>query len=330
MVWVFAEREVTQQAVNPFFVELISKKPDFLVELLDARDQPAISNTQQIRLTVEGPAGRLQILDQGIREPLPPFDLAETFYEDIVEEESVVKELQIVEDLFPNELLYKEAYLNVLEADPATFTVRLSKMRLDDVPIKVYGVSGELSGATVNPETVKAYVLPDRFTEARVVLKPAQQTQATQKEITVNCQVDHPDPEANYQVKVSFPEEASPLQDFEISPARLGCLLPISMTGKYEVVIDDINILKEKITGQGTTLAIEAYRNSSTHLELEIYENDIPNELIPRKATYHLPPAHAGEIIIEKNPNLLLQFRLIPIPEAESIPEVLAPILEGP
>jgi len=329
IVWVFAEREVTQEAVTPLFVELFSMKPDFLVELLDHSDQPASSNTQQIRLAVEGPAGRLDILDQGIDNP-PRFDLAEAFYEGVAEGESEIKEVQIAEDLFKKEILYKETYLKVKESDPPVLKVRLTRMRLEEVPVKLYGESGELSGATVVPETVKAYVIPGQVGVARVRLKPAQQIQATEEEITVNCLVDHEDPEANYQVKVKFPEQASPLQEFEISPARLGYLFGESMKGKYDVVIEDKNVLKDmKIIGRGTVLAIEAYRKSEFHLALEIYESDSFDEPIPRKLVYYLPLAYTDKIFIEQNP-ILLRFRVALLPEPDTTPKPIPVLSESP
>lgn len=319
LIWVFAEREVTQNIrIEINLTKAIQLHEDLLVEFLDNQGNPTSEKSNRVTLTVEGPAGRILQVQQGQYEKNFILDIVELLGSRPEDTEPQIHEFDVVKQLFNNEYQYKDdIYLKVIESQPASIKLQVRKLVQTTLPVTVYDVDSqtELEVESREPAQVEAYLIAGQAVDAATVhLKPEQKLQATKAPIAVLAQVPLPDRMQTFDVMIKLPEESEVLPQDEIKAPRLGILLPDSMTQRFQVEILDKSPLKEQpLKFRGTAAAIAEYRESPYHLLLEITTTDNPNVLINRQLRYYLPPERLNEIeVLEKNA-ILLQFRLLPI-----------------
>ena len=320
LIWVFAEREVTQSTIIEVnLTKAVHLHEDLLVEFLDDQTNPiaTMEKSRRISLTVEGPAGRILQVQQGQYEKNIVLDIVELIGSRPEETEPQIYEFDVVKQIFNGEYQYKDIYLKVLKSQPMTVKLQVRQLVQTTLPVVVYDADsqGELEVESREPAQVEAYLIAGQAVDAATVrLKPEQKLQATKAPIPVLAQVSLPDRVQTFDIMIKLPAESTLLPQDEIKAPRLGILWPESMEGKFHVEILDKSPLKEQpLKFRGTTAAITEYRESDYHLILEISASDKPNVLINRKLRYHLPPERLNEIEVLETNAILLQFQLIPI-----------------
>lgn len=313
LIWVFAERAVMQTDTVTVAVELVRSQADVFVQYLNDRGEPLTVLQQNVVLTVEGPAGRIQAVREKPLDLKVPLDVQKLKYEpQAAEGQDYV--VRVVKDLLEGQLRLKDTELTVTEAQPQTLRLRVRKLVQQSLPIKVYDQQSgsQLSQASTNPAAVPAYVIEGQPAEARVILSSAQQVQAERGPITVD-NVVLPYGAAEVAVEVTLPEGGKAYPEAQIKMPRWGILMPASMAGKFKVVIENDAPLKEPITCRGTTQAVAEYRESLYHLVLEIKEKDEVEMTIDRPPHYYLPEGY-GPIEIVNPVKEPIRFRLVPAP----------------
>lgn len=319
LIWVFAEREVTQNTLIELnLTKAIQLHEDLLIEFLDDQGRPTSEKSKRISLTVEGPAGRILQVQQGQYEKNIILDIVELLGSRPKDTEPQFYEFDVIKQLFNDEYQYKEdTYLKAIKSQPASIKLQVRQLVATTLPVTVYDVDSqtELAVESREPAQVEAYLIAGQAVDAATVhLKPEQKLQATKTPIAVLAQVPLPDRMQTFDIMVKLSEESEVLPQDEIKAPRLGILLPDSLSQKFQVEIVDKSPLKEQpLKFRGTEAALIEYRESPYHLILEISATDKPNVLIDRQLRYYLPPGRLDEIeVLEKNA-ILLQFRLLPV-----------------
>jgi hypothetical protein len=324
LIWVFAERAITQSENIQVEVELAKPRPDLLIQFLDEQGEPLALDRQSVKLRIEGPGGRIQAVREKPAAKKVSLDVLKLQLrpQDLEWQELRVR---VVEDLLNGKLRWNDADLSVTRAEPDILRVRVRKLTLRSLPIKVYDQQSgaELTQARVDPAQVDAYVIEGQTAEAKITLTAGQQLQAERSPVTVNT-VALPYGTKDIPLKVILPAGGNPYPEAEIKVPRWGVLMPPAMVGKYEVVIENDSLLKEPITCRGATQAVAEYRNSRFHLVLEIKEKDETETAIDRPLHYYLPEGY-GEIEIVNRVQGTLRFHLIPVPNNTAPPPALTP-----
>ena len=322
LIWVFAERKVTKTGRLTVEIKLISTQPDLLVRYLDSQGNPTQLTTQRVTLTMEGPTGRIQSIEQGMHLSVS-LDMAKLLPEDPTDTQPQNHTVQIVKDLLNGVLQIKDDFLSVTIAEPPNLDVQVIKLLEKTIPVKIYNHNQTelLKVQTLEPSEIKAYVIENQPTEAHVRLTNEQQLQARKDPVTAKALVTLPlsDRIQSFDVKISLPQQGSTWQEAVIPTPRVGFVFPLSMIGKFNVVIDDLSQLKEPIKFRGSSAsAITDYRNSQYHLFLEIHEGDKPPEPIFRRWRYNLPDRN--DINITEQNSSLIQFHLVPVQKEDPPP----------
>lgn len=325
LIWVFAERKVTKTARLTVEIKLISSRPDLLVRYLDSSSKAMQVTTQRVTLTMEGPTGRIQTIEQGLQVSVP-LDMSELLAEEPIDSQPQIHTVQLVKDLLDEGLQISDTILSVIKAEPANLDVQVIKLQERTILVKVYNQDQTelLKVQTVEPSEVRAYVIEDQPAEAHVRLTSDQQLQALKEPVDAEARVTLPlsDRLQKYDVKVRLSQQSSSLPEDVIQTPRVGFVFPNSMIGKFQVVIEDLSQLKEPIKFRGSAAANTDYRNSQFHLILEIHEGDKAQEPIFRRWRYNLPDR--SDIQITEKNSSLIQFYLVPVPQ--SPPAVVNPI----
>ena len=320
LIWVFAERQVTQELTIDVSVEVSSNRPDMLVETIDpVTEQPVRQRRIDTSITISGPGGRLNAIADSLSQRHFTFDISERIYSMEAPLTSEQKVLDIVSDLFNGEIVHQGAYAQVLRCTPATITVQVTRLTEIDMPVRVIGPDGAvLPGVSVEPPTVQAYVKPGTSEAAEIRLSAQQQLAALREAITVACRVSFPQPGQSYDIRVRLSNQSATVEQSDIKNPRLGFLLPPNMEGRYRVEIEENSVLRDPIRVQGTPTAIAVYRASPFHLVLEINEQDQPNRSLIRPVSYYPPFGVRDELEIVQAASLPVTFRLIPVAPAEA------------
>jgi len=287
------------------------------VEFLDQQGEPVDSRQQRVELTVEGPAGKIQPIREKSLEVRVNLDVEALGYTAAVEGRQAY-EPEVVKDLLNGRLEVGGQELAVTKSTPVTLGVAVWKLVKRSVPVKVYdeGSGAALTGVQVKPKTVEAYVKEGESAEARVTLTAAEQTRAANEPLGVS-DIELPYGRGGVAVEISLPQGDSPYPQADIRVPRWGVLLPASMLGRYDVVIENDALLKESIKVRGTTQAVAAYREGLYHLVLEVRETDEVGASINRPLHYYLPaPAdNYGEIEVLNPVAGTIPFHLVPVGE---------------
>ena len=326
LIWVFAERKVTTTGRLAVEVKLISSRPGLLVHYLDNEGNPTQLTAQSVTLTMEGPTGRIQTIEQEMHVSVS-LDMSKLLPEEPTDTKPHTHTVQVVKDLLDGKIQINAAFLTVIKAEPANLDVQVIKLQERSIPVIVYfqDQTVPLKVQTVDPTEVRAYVIEGQPAEAHVRLNSEQQLQARREPVIAKAIVTLPlsDKLQSYDVKVTLPQQGSSWLEAVIQTPRVGFVFPDSMIGKYLVVIEDPSQLKEPIKFQGVSAsAITDYRNSQFHLTLEIHEGDKPQEPIFRSLQYK--PTDRNDIQITDQNSPLIQFHLTPVTKEDLPP--LSPI----
>jgi len=324
VIWVFAERAVTQSASLEVNIELEKSGP-ILLEYLDEQGEPTPGGFRRVRLMVEGPAGRIQQLnDDRLRIHVPRLDGQKLGYTESENSPRQDYTVQVV-NFFDGKLTFgdSDAYLQIVEAEPPILPVRVTKLTEQTLPVKVYDqYSTELAEEIirVEPKMITALLPEGRPVEARIDLSSSDQIKAAQEPITATCQVNFSHRSQKFAVQVQLLEGHSgwPSEEIARSHIRVGVTLPLSMTGKYRVVIaeEDIDNLLDvygPIHLRGSPSARSEYRDG-IHLVLDVKETDAKTPNLARPLRYNLT-AGPEEIEIIDRATTAVRFHLEPITE---------------
>jgi len=319
LIWVFAERAVTTEDTIEAQIVLEVKSGDLLVQYIDENDIPQAVDRKEVRLTVEGPAGKIQSVAEEYQNTIP-FDIDKIALE-LAPGKSKPDWVSVMTLL--DERLYSrdgEQYLRVTKAEPKTLHILATKLVRQDVPVKAYLNGTELPMAVITPAKVSAWVVKDQPIEAKVTLNDDQHRQAMQNDTDATAEVYLPNrtPQES-KVKVRLPETNGSQQKNEIKRPKLRISKPYLMEGKYYVVIDDLASLEDEydlLEYSGPPEAMRIYAKSTAHLVLKINENDKPGETQDRPLEYYLPEG-CEEIKIHNRKNVPISFSLQPIQKAK-------------
>ncbi|MBN1844582.1 MAG: hypothetical protein JW810_02785 [Sedimentisphaerales bacterium] len=306
LIWVFAERAVIKTAVVEVQVSLYTTRPDRLVQFLDTQGQPSDRTVQRVRIEVEGPAGRIQQINEGKLTPrivrrdintLGFAEFADAEYHDFTPR---------VLDLLTGRVVFEEAnaYLVAREAKPPVLQLRIRKLTPVNLDVVVYDEYGtrRLPIEQIEPARVRCFVANGSPPAAQVNLTAAQQRQATQKAITVKAQIPGLANPSQVEVQIKLAPEGSSWPVEEIARPRIGICKPGLLEGKYRVVPEDLDAKLEAyapIRFQGPPSALAEYKNASYHLLLEVKEEDLNSPSPARPLRYYLPPGESSIQIIK-------------------------------
>jgi len=312
LIWVVAERAVRQRVSVRALVEVIHDRDDLLLEYLDQNGNlKSAANSVELALEVEGPSGRVQgIRGQMFRlrvpldmEKYPPPTSTSRDYS-----------LSVTEDLLKRGLPYNDGFLTVIKSDPPGFSIRISSLVKQTLPVRVYSADGiELTRQTsMEPAAVDAYVLPGQPAEARIDLTADQQRKAGQTSIQVPVQVifaGHQAPKFTLPVELKLVEKEDTWPITDIKLPRVGVILPLERVGRWKVVLDKADDLKEyaPIKFRGPAQAVKEYSESQYHLVLEIRETDTAQQPIYRPLRYYLPQNLESSIEILEHKQIPIQ-----------------------
>lgn len=315
LIWVFAERESTQNTDVELAIELPTQPENLLVQFLDEQDNLIPDGQKAVKLTVEGPTRRiLEVSEKYIKSKI--IDITR-FGTDLGNTNTQNRWIQIMAVL-EGKLDSRDgkSYLQVVSTKPESLYLRLTKLTQQPLSVKVYDQDNiELIPQSISPTTINAYVPEGQPVEARINLTEAQRSQAVQAEIAVIARVTLPHRVSEFPVRLKL--HKGELLKSDIRSPRLVINKPYSMEGKYNVVIEDITQLDDyKIQCRGTPEDMEKYINSDVHLILKISEDDlkVPSLKFNRPLIYYLPDEH-GRIEITNKKDTPIAFHLEKIPE---------------
>ncbi len=317
LIWILAERAVTQQADVTATISLTSSSSELLVQMLDEKDNPESNQQIEVTLTVQGPTGRIQ----AIREIYPKailFDVQKLGYVPRDEPYRIYRIRTL--DLLKRRLYLEDqrSYVMITESDPDEVRFRVTRLTEQKIPVKVYDQDGiELKAVSIEPETLEAYVYLGSPT-AQVTLSPIQQLQAIEAPKTFTASVDPPNRlKGENQVAIKLPE-AGVIKPTLIRNPLLGVIIPMAMHGKYKVIVENYSVY-DPIECRGTPEAVTRYDESDIHLQLKINESDLlqPQMQFSRPLDYYLPAGYGPIEIINKK-NVPVRFRLEKITEISS------------
>ncbi len=326
LIWVFAEREVTRSTTLDIdIVKSVELYEDLLVQFIDEDNRPLPLSSIRVTLTLEGPAGRIQRINDGRIDKKEILNVRNILKDEPEESQPQKYTVDIINDLFNNGFQYEDnVFLKVTNAEPASFDLQIRKLIKTTLPVKVFKLDGatELPTDFVEPSTIDAYVIQGQEPEfAQVLLNSEKQLQASKGEITAACTISLSrldqsltDRIQKFDIKVKLKQGADFLPEEIIKSPRLGILLPGVLQDKYRVEIEDKSPLTElPLKFRGSAAATASYRDSQFHLLLEINETDAPGQLINRQLKYYLPIDRSGELEILDKRTILIQFKLVPI-----------------
>ncbi len=312
LVWIFAERAQIQNTTITVDLVLVESRSDLFVQFLDQSGDILVSDGtpgQQrhlsMRLTVQGPAGRIQQVrpDQNSITPVILLDV-QNFKGLEISPDVQEYSFNIIEYLNERRWFDKD-YLQVIEVEPMEVIRIRSTRRVErQLPVVVRSELGaEFSQAVVDPQIITAHILPEQPLEASVILTEEQRREAAQQAISVVARITAPGVPEKVNVTVRLPETTAIWPEDEIKTPNLGIIMPLSMVGKYQVEVEDIQALLDEyspVRFQGAAEAVNEYRSQRYHLLLEIDEKDRDQVDPPpsRRLSYNLPPGTANIKII--------------------------------
>ena len=96
----------------------------------------------------------------------------------------------------------------------------------------------------------------------------------------------------------------------------------ISLSGSFDVVVENLPmVIGGSISIRATADAKRVYETMLYHITLEIYDSDRETGGGRRKLIYNFPQEYVRKKEIELNqPEVIAQFKLIPLPSAEPLP----------
>jgi len=317
LIWVAAERAVTKEATTEITLELPTGPKELMVQYLDDQDNPLPQLRQNFKITVEGPAGKIQAVREEFLSTIT-LDVQELGYVPPEGKKSYDYRI-LVTTLLKGRLYSKDQqsdnYLLVTESEPQTAHFRVTKLTMHSLAIKVFNQDGlEMVPEKIEPKTLDAYVPEEGIPlEARLDLTENQRLQAVQAEITVNAKVNLPHRIMEYPVKIKLSKETNLLPEYEIRPPRLYISKPLSLEGKYKVIIDAKELEEYKVIKFRAALADQdKYINAPKHLVLNIFEEDLnkPDLKSARPPEYYLPEEEYGRIEILNKTQYPIKFHL--------------------
>ena len=315
LIWVFAERESTQNIDVELAIELPTQPDNLLVQFLDEQDNLIPDSQKTVKLTVKGPTRRiLEVSEKYVKSKILDITRFGTDLGNTQTQNRWIQVMAVLEGKLDSR--DGKSYLQVVNTEPESLYLRLTKLTQQPLPIKVYDQDNvELIPQSISPATINAYVPEGKPVEARVNLTEAQRSQAAQAEITVTAMVTLPHRVSDFPVRLTL--HKGELLKLDIRSPRLVIDKPYSMEGKYNVVIEDITQLDDyKIQCRGTPEDLEKYNNSDVHLILKISEDDLKISSLKfnRPLIYYLPEEY-GRIEITNKKDTPIAFHLEKSPE---------------
>jgi hypothetical protein len=300
-VWVFAERAVVKTAMVEIEIALISHNPEFVVQYLDEQGEPTAETSRRVKISVKGPAGRIQSLNEGKLTP-------RTVRSDIETEKFTNLAGQEFRDFTPRVLDLldgkvtfedQDAYLVAEDAKPAVLPIRVTKLLRVTLNIKVVDENNiplpRERIESIEPEQIQAYVAGGTTNDAVVILNTSQQQKATQQPITVSARIPGlARLKEENEIKIKLVKETTirPVETIPLQRIRVGIAISPKLASEYRVKIEDLEARKESyspIRFQGPPLAVEEYNNATFHLILVVKEEDINTTNPARPLRYNLP-----------------------------------------
>lgn len=308
LIWVFAERQVTQMIETDAVVALPRVTENLLVQFLNENDIVVSDTARTLRLTVKGPAGRVQALrNETIHVELSDLPVP-------ADADSEIYKIDVIKEIFQGRLETPKGPLNVITAEPPYIGVLLTRLEPQSVPVQVRDQYGnELDVDSLVPSQLTLNVTPGQTTPALVTLTDEQMRLAARQPIVATARAFHNNrilDEASVQIRLTPGGAARPTT--EILRPRLGFLIPPNLAGRIRIAIESGSESdQDPIIVRGPTLAGTAYKNSSYHLLLEIYERDLAETgPISRPLRYLLPENYQDELEIENPQQRITVFRL--------------------
>ncbi|MBN1763657.1 MAG: hypothetical protein JW860_00215 [Sedimentisphaerales bacterium] len=300
LVWVLADNKVTRQENVDVIIELPTGPDDLLVQYLDDQKQPIPDIRKSVKLTVEGPNEKiLRVKDDYMNLIIP--DIQKLGY---IPEQGPTQDYSVlVTDLIGDRLYSKnrQSSLWVTASLPRTLQFRVTRLVLQTIPVQVLGPDGiKLTPEKIEPPQIQAYIPNGTSATAAVLLSDDQQRRAAQNLEEFEAVVEPYNRIINKKVKVKLSKEDNLITDTIRSP-RLEIRNPYNIEGRFRVVIDDNSHWEEPIKCRGTSEAVSAYKQSKTHIFLEINEDDeLDPSLKLRQLQYNLPLGYGQIEIINK------------------------------
>ncbi|MBN1436280.1 MAG: hypothetical protein JW936_04340 [Sedimentisphaerales bacterium] len=324
-IWIFAERQVTRSIETPLDIRLDERMaethPGFLVEILDEDDEPVQGIS--VKLSISGPTGRIQELQEGRIVPREPVITLETLgLGNSVPREPQIYEIAVVRELLEGELSLegRDTFFQVTHAEPSRLRIRVTPLEQRMTSVLVCDMWRDpINNAETEPGQVPTWVIPGEAAEARVILGLDQQIEATRGYIPVTATVLAARREQSFAVEVRLPAGEAGLEGETgtISLPKLGEAWPAGMRGQYRVVMEDDTGVRDLIQYRGSSAAMREFETAHYHWILEVYPEDRNRTTVNRVLRYNLPNAE-GPFEIVNPKRIMVSFHLEEVSPSEN------------
>jgi len=337
LIWVYAERRVTRsdQLTIPIRLDplLSQEHPELYVQLLDDNKQPIAQNEVGVNLTITGPTGRIQGLNERRWTPkVPLLKLSQLTYPEIKDNQPAIVSVDVAKDIFKEQLPLEESemYLQVTQSDPAFIQVQITPKVQRQLPVTVSNQMGEkITHVTIEPAELMGWILPSEQDKVdyTVVLTPNQLLQAQEDWLSVEAVLKSVPPQ-RAPVKIKVKEGSVPVgtETRQIKTPSLGIVMPQGMIGKYKVVLNEDSQVLDPINCSGSVQALNSFEQSRYQLILEITAEDADNVVRDRTLRYFMPVQKDGTVYkdfrILDGRTRAVKFRL---ETAETVPAAALP-----
>jgi hypothetical protein len=318
LIWVSAERAVVTPTTISAELKL-NAPPNLRIRFVDELGN--IVEPMMVKLEVRASQSRIRRLEQtDMNRPVVRITPEQLGYSPADNNPQVFTPRVV--DLLDGELHLGDEgeFLAVTAAEPDVVHVRVTPLLWTELEVKVYDTRNrEISFEKLEPPRIGAYVEPANTDCARVVLTQELQAQAGVTDIQAKASLPPGSDPREMDVTVRLPLTAGAVDS--IDHPTVGISKPVSMEGRYLVVIEDLDAKLDAyapIEIQGPQHAREEFRSAPYHLILEVSDRDLNLESPARALQYNLGDL-ADELIILNPRTEPVRFRVVPVPTENNL-----------
>jgi len=214
----------------------------------------------------------------------------------------------------------KELGLTVESCRPETVLVNVVKLTKTSVEVRCFDENqNPLTQATIEPPQVEVSVPQDWAEIAEVKLNRSEIRQARSQAIkkTPYFKLAGKIIEIQTPVKITMPPEGEKLEEYSITPAKIGFVFSQNLAGKYDAKLQNETEMA-MISIKATPAAKNAYEQQPFQMLLYIRDGDEKAPESKRQLVYNFPAEYVreGEIELNQLP-VEARFKLTTPPQAE-------------
>ena len=324
LIWVWADlaldEEFSVSSVNISVAK--STNPNFWVSFGDE------SSASIEKMVLKGPASKIA----DVRRKLNDGSLVLEFFLDPEQTEAISSPgkhpLNVLTFLRQSGQI-KKLGLTVESCKPETLPINVVQLDKKLLTLKcIDETQNVIKNATIEPKQLDAFVPKDWSGEKLTANVQLTRREIDQARLSTVEKIPYIElapgqiRELQKTVKITMPPDEDLLADYTITTAKLRFSLSPNLLGKYEIVVDNFDEVIRTITIRATADAKQAYEKMPYQVILEIDDEDAgATEPLRRELIYNFPHEYLrkDEIRLNQQP-VTAQFRLIPLPSAETPP----------